>query len=103
MAEQITRDFSIAGSMRRPGASALVKRLRSRQALVLVRDPKDQYDPNTIIVVWGNKALGYLPRGLAAEVAPLMDAGVKVIAQKAANAMEGVCSLAWVPTEGSSL
>lgn len=93
---QVTKTFSITGSMFRPGASDLIKRLRPRQPLTLVREPRNQYDANAVLVTWGNRMLGYLPRGLAREIAPLLDANVKVIAQKANNPLYGVCQLAYI-------
>lgn len=45
--------------------------------LHLVREPENPHDPNAIQVWWRNSAmLGHLLRSVAAEVAPLLDAGV---------------------------
>lgn len=45
--------------------------------LHLVREPANPHDSNAIQVWWRNThMLGHLPRGVAAEVAPLLDAGV---------------------------
>jgi hypothetical protein len=41
--------------------------------------------------------IGYLPLGLAKELAPLMDAGLNIIARKAPNPLEGVCQVAYIP------
>jgi HIRAN domain len=44
--------------------------------LALVRDPENEYDRHAIQVWWRNgHMLGHLPRSVAAEVAPLLDAG----------------------------
>lgn len=94
-AKQITKEFSIVGSSFRPGASNLIKRLRQGQLLLLVREPNNQYDKNAVLVVWGNRALGYLPRGLAAKIAPILDSGASVICRRARTAFENVCELAY--------
>lgn len=45
--------------------------------LQLVREPENPHDPNAVQVWWRNSAmLGHLPRTVAAEIAPLLDAGV---------------------------
>lgn len=44
--------------------------------LQLVRDPENPHDGNAIRVVWRNdRQLGHVPRDLARDVAPLLDAG----------------------------
>lgn len=97
---QLTKDFSIMGSTLSPGgnrnASRYIERLRSNQKLSLMRQPNNPADANAIFVLWGSVPLGYVPRGLAAVVAPLMDSGVAVICRKAPNAMYGVCQLAYI-------
>jgi len=101
-AGQIVRDFTIARINLTIGAHAIVQRMRQGQPLLLARDPKDPYDPgNAIMVIVANpgskRKVGYLPAGLAKELAPLMDAGVPVIARKAQNPLYGVCQVAWIP------
>jgi HIRAN domain len=93
---QVTREFSIMGSSFVNGASALINRLRGRMRLELRREPNNAADPNAVMVLWGNRQLGWIPRGLAKDIAPLMDSGIKVIAQKAPTALYGVCQLAYV-------
>ncbi|WP_282153943.1 HIRAN domain-containing protein [Ruegeria atlantica] len=46
----------------------------------LVRQPKNRFDTNAIQVWWrdGRFQLGHLPRRLAADLAPLMDAGMHI-------------------------
>ncbi len=97
---QVLTDFTLARTSLIMGAYALAKNLRQRQALVLVREPNSKVDPNDVMVVLPgltNRKIGYLPPGLAAKIAPLMDAGVKVIAQKAPNVLYGICQLAYLP------
>ena len=51
------------------GAAALGK------PLILRRDPENAHDPNAIEVLAGGHQIGWVPRELAAELAPEMDAG----------------------------
>ena len=44
-------------------------------ALRLERDPGNEHDPNAIRVLLGRGQLGWVPRELAAELAPKLDAG----------------------------
>jgi len=98
---QVVKDFTLARISIIPGAHAIVKRLRQGAPLLLARDPTDKYDPNAIMVIVAmpptKRKIGYLPLGLAKELAPLMDAGVKIIARKAPNPLEGVCQVAYIP------
>jgi hypothetical protein len=100
-AGQIVKDFTIARVNLIPGAHAIIQRMRQGTTLLLARDPNDAYDPNAIMVIHpapgSKRKIGYLPLGLAKELAPLMDAGVKVIARKANNPLYGVCQCAWIP------
>lgn len=101
-AGQIVTDFAIARINLIPGAHAIVERLRGGQTLLLYRDPKDQFDPDHAIMVvvpapGSKRKVGYLPSGLAKELAPLMDAGVNIIARKAPNPLYGVCQVAYIP------
>ena len=100
-AGQIVKDFVLTRVNLIPGAHAIVQRLRQGTNLFLARDPKDRYDPNAIMVIHaapGRKSkIGYLPLDLAKELAPLMDAGVNIIARKAPNPLYGVCQVAYIP------
>lgn len=54
-----------------------------RFACVLRRNPANQYDPNAVEVhvpILGSM-IGHVPKDLAAELAPIMDAGVPVAAE----------------------
>jgi hypothetical protein len=46
----------------------------------LVREPKNPHDPNAIRVEVAGCLLGYVPRGHAKDLAPLMDRGKQFIA-----------------------
>jgi hypothetical protein len=43
--------------------------------LELRRDPDNEHDPNAIAVLAGDAQVGWVPRELAAELAPELDAG----------------------------
>ncbi len=64
------------GSSFYPGAGTYLAKMRPGQQLSVVREPTNQYDPNAVAVYIFNQQLGHLPRGFAAEVAPLIDAGI---------------------------
>lgn len=101
-AGQVVKDFTLARINLIPGAHAIVKRLRQGVSLQLARDPNDRHDPNAIMVIVTMPPakkikIGYLPLGLAKELAPLMDAGLNIIARKAPNPLEGVCQVAYIP------
>jgi hypothetical protein len=101
-AGQVVKDFTIARINLIPGAHAIVQRIRQGAPLILARDPTDKYDPNAIMVIIAQppaskRKIGYLPPGLAKELAPLMDAGLNIIARKAPNPLYGVCQVAYIP------
>lgn len=47
----------------------------------LARDPGNPYDSNAVKVMIGDIYLGYLPKVVAAQVAPLMDNGTHLVAE----------------------
>ncbi len=99
---QIVKDFTLSRINLIPGAHAIVQRIRQGAPLILARDPADKHDPNAIMVIITMPPakkikIGYLPLGLAAELAPLMDAGLNIIARKAPNPLYGVCQVAYIP------
>jgi hypothetical protein len=92
------RQASIVGSSFHPGSSAWLPRLKAGQQLRLAREPTNKYDPNAISVHVFQQCLGYVPRGLAAELAPIMDAGGVVSAVKSRDpkfGQSGVMDMAW--------
>jgi len=92
------RQVSIVGSSFYPGASNWIARLKPGQELRVVREPDNQYDGNAIAVYIFQQKLGHLPRGFAAEVAPLIDKGFKCAATKSKDprfAGTGVLVLEW--------
>jgi HIRAN domain len=92
------RQVSIVGSSFHPGAGNWLTRLKPRQQLRVEREPRNKYDTNAVSVWIFHQCLGYFPRGFAAEVAPLMDAGYKLSAWKSSDprfATSGVMVVEW--------
>jgi hypothetical protein len=97
---QVTKDFVIVGTMFVIGGTTLMERVPMRSPLKPVREPTNPADPNAIAIYYGDKKLGFVPRGLAAELAPLMDAGVTVIMERKADKRFGLCRVAYIPPQG---
>ena len=85
---------SIVGSSFYNGAGNIIARLRPSAKLLLKREPSNKYDKNAIAVYFSNTKLGHLSAGLAALMAPRMDAGLVVECQKH-PAIGGVIWLEW--------
>lgn len=47
----------------------------------LIREPENKYDHNAVKVVVGSLEMGYLPKMVAANIAPEMDSGKRFIAK----------------------
>lgn len=73
------RQVQIMGSSFYPGAGAHIARMRPGQMLSAMREPTNKFDPNAVSVYIFNQQLGHFPRGFAAELAPLMDAGTAAV------------------------
>ncbi|MDE2481676.1 MAG: DEAD/DEAH box helicase [bacterium] len=54
-----------------------IEALQLGTELGLVREPENPHDPNAIAVRYGDLPLGYLNRGIAKHIAPLVDAGAR--------------------------
>lgn len=99
------RQVSIVGSSFYPGASNWIANLKPGQAVRVERQPNNQYDSNAIAVFVFQQQLGHLPRGFAAEVAPLMDAGFKLSATKSRDPRfkgSGVLVIEWEKPNGDA-
>lgn len=70
-------DFMVAGS-RFEGRPAVIERdLRAPDAVVLAREPQNRHSRNAVAVLTkSGDQIGYVPEEDAADVAPLMDAGL---------------------------
>lgn len=67
---------TLMGAAHRDAAArSIVQSLREGDALTLERDPDNAYDENAVRVMWQDVWVGFLERGVAAEVGPRMDAG----------------------------
>lgn len=92
------RQVSIVGSSFYPGADVWLAKLAPGQRLRVEREPQNPYDANAIAVYIFQQKLGHFPRGFAAEVAPLMDAGKALVAWKSRDprfAGTGVMVVEW--------
>lgn len=71
-------DFMIAGATIGEERRMACESCCDDDPVMLVREPDNDYDKNAIQVVdAGGDVLGYVPRDLAADLAPLMDNGAK--------------------------
>jgi hypothetical protein len=99
------RQVSIVGSSFYPGAGNWIAKLAGGQQLRVVREPENPYDPNAIAVFIFQQQLGHFPRGFAAEVAPLMDAGSRLVAYKSRDPRfmgSGVMVVEWEVPDAES-
>jgi hypothetical protein len=70
------RVASVAGAARHHAAALARDGAAPGRPLTLRRDPGNEHDPNAIAVLGGDgEQLGWVPRELAAELAPQLDAG----------------------------
>jgi hypothetical protein len=65
----------VAGAGRHHAAALASEAAAPGRPLELRRDPGNPHDPNAIAVHAGGDQLGFVPRELAAEIAPELDAG----------------------------
>ena len=76
------------------GRQALLPRVRPGERLQLLRDPRNAHDPHAVKVARDDgQQLGFLRAGLAARLAPSMDAGARYLAT--ATALTGGGDRAW--------
>lgn len=67
---------TLMGAAHRDAAArSVVQSLREGDVLTLERDPDNAYDENAVRVMWNDVWIGFLERGVAAEVGPRMDDG----------------------------
>jgi hypothetical protein len=74
LAERGLRVSGVAGTQFRPGALDS-EALAPGSALALRREPANEHDANAIAVDAGGVPVGFVPRELAGELAPQLDAG----------------------------
>lgn len=92
------KQTSIVGSSFHRGADVWIAKMAGGQQLRLVREPGNAYDKNAVAVYIFQQHLGYIPRGFAAEIALLIDAGFRAVAWKSQDARfagAGVIVVEW--------
>jgi hypothetical protein len=75
LAERGLRVASVAGAGRHHAAALASDAAAPGRPLELRRDPANEHDPNAIMVLAAGEQVGWVPRELAAELAPRLDAG----------------------------
>lgn len=96
---RVSRRFSITGTSFHRGSWDVLSRLRAGTQLIPVRDPTNKYDANAVKIMYGQRMLGHMPRGLAIEIAPVMDAGIEVLVAKSKDPSPGVLVFAYEQKE----
>jgi hypothetical protein len=69
------RIAGVAGAARHHGEALAAEAAAPGRPLELRRDPANEHDPNAIAVLAGGEQVGWVPREIAAELAPALDAG----------------------------
>jgi HIRAN domain len=76
LAERGLRVAGVAGAARHHARGLASDDVEPGRALVLRRDPENEHDPNAIAVSTASgEQVGWVPRELAEEIAPQLDAG----------------------------
>jgi hypothetical protein len=70
----LLQDSPLAGFQYHAGKS-LWPRMQVGDALALIREPDNPFDPNAVRVEWQGQKIGYVPRRENADVARFMDRG----------------------------
>jgi len=69
------RIAGVAGAARHHGEALASDAAEPGRPLELRRDPDNPHDPNAIAVHAGGEQVGWVPRAIAEEIAPALDAG----------------------------
>jgi hypothetical protein len=75
LAERGLRVANVAGAALHHAGALASDAVAPGSPLELRRDPDNEHDPNAIMVLAGDAQAGWVPRELAAELAPRLDAG----------------------------
>jgi hypothetical protein len=75
LAEQGLRVAGVAGAAAHHAGVLASDAVAPGSPLELRRDPANEHDPNAIMVLAGGTQAGWVPRELAEELAPALDAG----------------------------
>jgi hypothetical protein len=73
-AHLLVQDSPLAGFQYHAGRT-LWPQMQVGDALTLVREPANRYDPRAVRVEWQGRKIGYVPRRENADVARMLDAG----------------------------
>jgi hypothetical protein len=75
--ELAARGMRVAGvaGARFQAAALATEAAAPGRPLELRRDPENEHDPNAVMVLAGGEQVGWVPRELAAEIAPQLDRG----------------------------
>jgi hypothetical protein len=65
----------VAGAARHHAEALAADAAAPGRPLELRRDPANEHDPNAVAVLAGGQQVGWVPRELAAEIAPQLDRG----------------------------
>ena len=79
-ANLLLQDSPLAGFQFHAGKK-LWPQMRVGDALVLVREPENAYDPLAIRVEWHSQHIGYVPRRENRDIARLLDRGARLSAR----------------------
>ena len=55
----------------------IISKIVNGTELCIVREKDNSYDPNAVGIYWGQYQIGYIPRDVAAKIAPQIDGGQK--------------------------
>ena len=80
------RIAGVAGAARHHGEALASDAAEPGRPLELRRDPDNPHDPNAIAVHAGGEQVGWVPRAIAEEIAPALDAGRALQGARAARA-----------------
>ncbi len=75
-------DTSIVGTRFYRGAAELLVAIGDDDSFALIREPDNKYDKNAIAVYVDDTKCGHIPAPQAKFLAPLLDAGAKILSIK---------------------
>ncbi|MBI1285292.1 MAG: HIRAN protein [Thiobacillus sp.] len=79
-AHMLLQDSPLAGFQYHAGR-AIWSQMQVGDALALIREPDNPFDPNAVRVEWQGHKIGYVPRRENADVARFMDRGQRLEAR----------------------
>lgn len=85
----------VGTNFRGPGAKSIVERLNVGTTLRLMRESSNKYDRNAVMVCYASTHIGYLSRGVAQDIARLLDGKIEVACVKLNPQGTGFIELTW--------